>query len=179
MDSGNAKKKKADKTADALLNEPAMFSTDYHDDVLESIHAAVKRAIPFPSAEDGSFYRTVSAEYREKMDLLSKTLLETANGLLAAAAVDRVRPLNDLADVTDDFDVVVDVLDNIFEKLVRSLIPRRRACILIVLVGRLLGGAHQINETAAFECHPGLASCLFDGNKGTFPLFRRCFTRIN
>jgi exosome complex exonuclease RRP6 len=78
---------------------------------------ATKAANAIP-AGDVSFYRSLDRDFAAKMDEASASTLELCNGLLRQAGGDEVEELRDGDDIKERFDIVVDVVDNILEKVV-------------------------------------------------------------
>ncbi|KAF9581222.1 exosome nuclease subunit [Lunasporangiospora selenospora] len=81
---------------------------------------ASKAANAIP-ADDVSFYRSLDQSFAANMDDVASASLDMCNGLLYQAGGSAVQRLNDKDDVKDRFDVIVDVVDNLLEKVVPIL----------------------------------------------------------
>ncbi|KAG0325020.1 exosome nuclease subunit [Dissophora globulifera] len=77
---------------------------------------ATKAANAIP-AGDVSFYRTLDRTFAADMDEASTSTLDLCNRLLRQAGGPVARQLKDSDDVSDHFSIVVDVVDNMLEKV--------------------------------------------------------------
>ncbi|KAF9189342.1 exosome nuclease subunit [Haplosporangium sp. Z 767] len=87
--------------------QSALFST-----LVKATKAA--NAIP---ANDVSFYRTLDHSFSVNMDDASAATLDLCNGLLQQAGGVEVEELKEADDMKDRFDIIVDVVDNMLEKV--------------------------------------------------------------
>ncbi|KAG0351954.1 hypothetical protein BC939DRAFT_415295 [Gamsiella multidivaricata] len=71
-------------------------------------------AIP---ASDVSFYKTLDHSFAENMNDASTATLDLCNGLLRQAAGHQTEQLKDGDDVADRYDIIVDAVDNMLEKV--------------------------------------------------------------
>ncbi|KAI1310556.1 exosome nuclease subunit [Mortierella claussenii] len=77
---------------------------------------ATKAANAIP-AGDVNFYRTLDRSFAADMDDASTATLDLCNGLLQQAGGSAVEELKDADDMTDRFDIITDVVDNMLEKV--------------------------------------------------------------
>ena len=80
---------------------------------------ATKAANAIP-AGDVIFYRSLDRSFADNMSDASTATLDLCNGLLRQAGGPGAEQLNDSDDVNDRFDIVVDIVDNMLEKVVRD-----------------------------------------------------------
>ncbi|KAG0200226.1 exosome nuclease subunit [Mortierella sp. GBA30] len=93
--------------ADFEAWQSALFST-----LVKATKAA--NAIP---ANDVAFYRTLDRTFAANMDDASNATLELCNNLLLQAGGPEGQVLGDSDDIKDRFDIVVDAVDNMLEKV--------------------------------------------------------------
>jgi len=94
----------------------AEFDT-WQNSLFATLVKATKAANAIP-AGDVSFYRSLDREFARKMDEASASTLELCNGLLKQAGGVEVEELREGDDIKERFDIVVDVVDNVLEKVV-------------------------------------------------------------
>ncbi|KAG0207040.1 exosome nuclease subunit [Mortierella sp. NVP41] len=84
--------------------------------LFQTLVKATKAANAIP-AGDVSFYKTLDREFAANMEETSNSTLEMCNGILRQAGGQGVEELKDADDMKDRFDIVVDVVDNMLEKV--------------------------------------------------------------
>lgn len=101
----------------ATTNIVADFDA-WQTELFATLVKATKASNAIP-VSDVSFYRTLDPSFTSDMNEASDVTLDLCNSLLqqAGGSLERLR---DHEDVSDRFDIVVDVVDNMLEKVVRS-----------------------------------------------------------
>jgi hypothetical protein len=88
--------------------------------LFQTLVKATKAANAIP-AGDVSFYKTLDRDFANNMKEASASTLDMCNGILRQAGGQSVEELKDGDDMKDRFDIVVDVVDNMLEKVVSKL----------------------------------------------------------
>ncbi|KAG0276068.1 exosome nuclease subunit [Linnemannia exigua] len=84
--------------------------------LFQTLVKATKAANAIP-AGDVSFYKTLDRDFAANMKDASASTLDMCNGILRQAGGQGVEELKDGDDMKDRFDIVVDVVDNMLEKV--------------------------------------------------------------
>ncbi|KAF9121536.1 exosome nuclease subunit [Mortierella sp. 14UC] len=84
--------------------------------LFQTLVKATKAANAIP-AGDVSFYKTLDRDFAANMKDASASTLDMCNGILRQAGGQSVEELKDGDDMKDRFDIVVDVVDNMLEKV--------------------------------------------------------------
>ncbi|KAG0288558.1 exosome nuclease subunit, partial [Linnemannia gamsii] len=84
--------------------------------LFQTLVKATKAANAIP-AGDVSFYKTLDRDFANNMKEASASTLDMCNGILRQAGGQSVEELKDGDDMKDRFDIVVDVVDNMLEKV--------------------------------------------------------------
>lgn len=85
--------------------------------LFQTLVKATKAANAIP-AGDVSFYKTLDRDFANNMKEASASTLDMCNGILRQAGGQSVEELKDGDDMKDRFDIIVDVVDNMLEKVV-------------------------------------------------------------
>lgn len=101
----------------ATTNIVADFDA-WQTELFAALVKATKASNAVP-ASDVSFYRTLDHSFASDMNEVSGITLDLCNRLLRQAGGSSAEQLEDHEDVKDRFHVVVDVVDNMLEKVVR------------------------------------------------------------
>ncbi|KAG0041988.1 exosome nuclease subunit [Gryganskiella cystojenkinii] len=88
----------------------------WQNTLFQTLVKATKAANAIP-ANDVSFYRTLDRDFASKMEEASVSTLHLCNGLLRQASAGEAERLNDGDDIKERFEIVVDVIDNMLEKV--------------------------------------------------------------
>ncbi|KAG9070024.1 exosome nuclease subunit [Linnemannia hyalina] len=84
--------------------------------LFQTLVKATKAANAIP-AGDVSFYKTLDRDFANNMKEASASTLDMCNGILRQAGGQSVEELKDGDDMKDRFDIIVDVVDNMLEKV--------------------------------------------------------------
>ncbi|KAF9930774.1 exosome nuclease subunit [Linnemannia zychae] len=84
--------------------------------LFQTLVKATKAANAIP-AGDVSFYKTLDRDFADNMKTASTMTLDMCNGLLRQASGQTAEELSDADDMKDRFDIIVDVVDNMLEKV--------------------------------------------------------------
>jgi len=101
----------------ATSNIVADFDT-WQAGLFATLVKATKASNAIP-AGDVSFYRTLDPSFASDMNEASNATLDLCNKLLQQAGGSWTEQLKDHEEVDERFDIVVDVVDNLLEKVVR------------------------------------------------------------